>query len=124
MSKLTQGRYEGLGIGPKLQTQSVEVAGEARQLSALSVGTREQLATVLRLTIAEAMKSMLVLDDQLVQSDEERMKWLAAFMKECAQQFQILVFTCRPEEYRVDMDGGVERREIELTGVVERSAKA
>jgi hypothetical protein len=123
MSELTRGRYEGLAIGPELATQSVRQAGEARDLAALSVGAREQLATLLRLTIAEAVNSMLVLDDQLVQSDAQRMHWLTAFMLECARKFQILVFTCRPDEYRIEARGDVDYRELELTGLIERSAQ-
>ena len=53
----------------------------------------------IRLTIADALGSTVVLDDQLVQSDASRMDWLRAFMMECADRFQILVFTCHPEEY-------------------------
>ena len=46
---------------------------------------------VLRLTIADALGSTVVLDDQLVQSDASRMDWLRAFMMECADRSQILV---------------------------------
>ena len=99
MAALTDGRYGDLVIGPKLQTESIEVAGTQRDLTELSVGMQEQLATVLRLTIADAIGSTIVLDDQLVQSDGSRMEWLRIFMMECATRFQILVFTCRPEEY-------------------------
>ena len=99
MAQLTGGRYGNLVIGPKLETEGIELGGTQRDLASLSVGTREQLATVLRLTIADALGSTVVLDDQLVQSDEARMDWLRAFMVECAARFQILVFTCHPEEY-------------------------
>ena len=100
MAQLTGGRYGNLLIGPKLETEGIELEGTQRDLEALSVGTREQLATVLRLTIADVLGSTVVLDDQLVQSDASRMDWLRAFMVECADRFQILVFTCHPEEYK------------------------
>ena len=100
MAQLTGGRYGNLVIGPKLETEGIELAGTQRDLGSLSVGTREQLATVLRLTIADALGSTVVLDDQLVQSDASRMDWLRAFMVECADRFQILVFTCHPDEYK------------------------
>ena len=99
MAQLTGGRSCNLVIGPKLETEGIELAGTQRDLTSLSVGTREQLATVLRLTIADALGSTVVLDDQLVQSDPSRMGWLRTFMMECADRFQILVFTCHPEEY-------------------------
>ena len=99
MAKLTDGRYGNLVIGPKLQTESIALVGTQRDITSLSVGTQGQLATVLRLTIADAVGSTVVLDDQLVQSDASRMDWLRAFMMECASRFQILVFTCRPQQY-------------------------
>ena len=54
---------------------------------------------MLRLTIAEKLGSTVVLDDQLVQSDASRMRWLYEFMLQCAKEFQILVLTCHPEQY-------------------------
>ena len=122
MADLTDGRYGDLVIGPKLQTESIGVAGTQRDLTKLSVGTQEQLATVLRLTIAEKIGSTVVLDDQLVQSDASRMDWLRAFMMECATRFQILVFTCRPEEYEpAETEEETAFTSIDLTGCLERS---
>ena len=122
MSELTGGRYGDLVIGPKLETESIELGGTQRELTSLSMGTQEQLATVLRLTIADKVGSTVVLDDQLVQSDASRMDWLRAFMVECAEKFQILVFTCRPEEY--DAAGAVEGpsfKSLDLADYVSRS---
>ena len=122
MADLTDGRYGDLVIGPKLQTESIEVAGIQRDLTKLSVGTREQLAMVLRLTIADAIGSVIVLDDQLVQSDASRMEWLRTFMMECARRFQILVFTCRPEEYEpVETEEETAFESIDLTKCLQRS---
>ena len=122
MAQLTGGRYGNLLIGPKLETEGIELEGTQRDLEALSVGTREQLATVLRLTIADALGSTVVLDDQLVQSDASRMDWLRAFMVECADRFQILVFTCHPEEYK---SGRARKKSafklIDLAGCLKRS---
>jgi hypothetical protein len=63
------------------------------------VGTREQLSTLYRLCLAEHLVSTIVLDDQLVQSDANRMEWFRALLVEKARNFQILVFTCRPGDY-------------------------
>ena len=41
----------------------------------------------------------MVLDDQLVQSDQTRMDWFRALLAEKARLFQIIVFTCRPGDY-------------------------
>ena len=119
VSELTGGAYGEVSIAPTLSTQNIEAGGSKRELSRLSVGTREQLATVLRLTIAEKLGSTVVLDDQLVQSDASRMRWLYAFMRECAREFQILVLTCHPEQY--DPADGHAVRSIDLTEHVERT---
>jgi uncharacterized protein YhaN len=54
-----------------------------------------------RLAIAAQLQTTLVLDDQLVHSDTERLKWfrdrLCASARE--RQHQIVVFTCRPGDY-------------------------
>ena len=119
VSELTGGAYGEVSIAPTLSTQNIEAAGSKRELSRLSVGTRDQLATVLRLTIAEKLGSTVVLDDQLVQSDASRMRWLYEFMLQCAKEFQILVLTCHPEQY--DPADGHTVRSIDLTEHVERT---
>jgi hypothetical protein len=67
----------------------------------LSVGTRDQLATLIRLTLAAQLKTLLVLDDQLAQSDPDRIGWfrdrLRASVRDHAHQ--IIVITCRPLDY-------------------------
>ena len=119
VSELTGGAYGEVAIAPTLSTESIEAAGSKRELSRLSVGTRDQLATVLRLTIAEKLGSTVVLDDQLVQSDPSRMRWLYEFMVQCAKEFQILVLTCHPDRY--DPADGPTVRSIDLTKHVERT---
>jgi uncharacterized protein YhaN len=75
------------------------VSGAVRPTEQLSVGTRDQLSTLYRLCLAEYLGSTIVLDDQLVQSDGNRMDWFRALLAEKARKFQILVFTCRPGDY-------------------------
>jgi len=98
---LTGGRYGPISLDPDLKTTHIDVQGAAQQLDHLSVGTREQLATLLRLAIAGYLKTALVLDDQLVHSDPERLNWfrdrLRASAGECGHQ--VIVFTCRPSDY-------------------------
>ena len=119
VSELTGGAYGEVSIAPTLSTQNIEAAGRSRDLSRLSVGTRDQLATVLRLTIAEKLGSTVVLDDQLVQSDASRMRWLYEFMLQCAREFQILVLTCHPDQYGPGAGHSV--RSIDLTEHVKRT---
>jgi hypothetical protein len=96
---LTQRRYENVRLTAELGTEGVMVAGALRSTDRMSVGTREQLSTLYRLALAEHLCTTLVLDDQLVQSDDTRMDWFRDLLAEKAHSFQIVVFTCRPGDY-------------------------
>ena len=75
---LTQRRYENVRLTAQLGTEGVVVAGAVRPTERISVGTREQLSTLYRLSMAEYLCTTVVLDDQLVQSDVTRMDWFRA----------------------------------------------
>jgi hypothetical protein len=96
---LTRRRYENVQLTAQLGTEGVVVAGAVRPTERMSVGTREQLSTLYRLSLAEYLQTVVVLDDQLVQSDETRMDWFRELLKEKSRNFQIVVFTCRPRDY-------------------------
>ena len=96
---LTDRRYETVRLTATLGTEGVVAAGAVRPSERISVGTREQLSTLYRLSLAEYLQTVVVLDDQLVQSDESRMDWFRALLKEKCRSFQIIVFTCRPRDY-------------------------
>ena len=99
ISELTAGRYGDVMIGPELDAGGVRFAGAERPWSELSVGTREQIAFLFRISIAEALGAFVVLDDQLTQTDESRMAWLRELLEEAASGIQIIVLTCHPEDY-------------------------
>jgi DNA repair exonuclease SbcCD ATPase subunit len=96
---LTRQRYATVKLSAQLKMEGVVAAGTLRSASSLSIGTREQLSTLFRLSLAEYLHTAIVLDDQLVQSDGYRMDWFRALLKEKAHSFQIIVFTCRPTDY-------------------------
>jgi hypothetical protein len=96
---LTVKRYEGVRLTAELCAEGVVAEGAVRPAAKLSVGTREQLSTLYRLALAEYLRTVVVLDDQLVQSDGSRMEWFRALLAEKARSFQIVVFTCRPRDY-------------------------
>lgn len=73
--ELTVGRYPNVTFDPDLSTEGVLALGEPRPVETLSVGTREQLATLVRLAVAAHLKTAVVLDDQLVHSDRVRLAW-------------------------------------------------
>jgi len=129
---LTRRRYETVQLTAHLATDGILVSGAVRPAEQISVGTREQLSTLYRLSLAEYLDSTIVLDDQLVQSDDDRMDWFRALLAEKARNLQILVFTCRPSDYlakaamvpkgspvHADSDGGFVRA-VDLGRVIRR----
>jgi uncharacterized protein YhaN len=120
--ELTQRRYDSVRLTAQLGTEGVVVSGAVRPAAQLSVGTREQLSTLYRVSLAEYLQTAIVLDDQLVQSDDNRMDWFRALLTDKARGFQIVVLTSRPGDYlpasalvppgsavHVDTDGGFVR---------------
>jgi len=97
---LAGARYGGVGLGPHLSLDGIDSAGARRALGRLSIGTREQLSTLFRLCLAERLRSALLLDDQLVQSDPDRLRWFRRALRDTARTgVQIVVLTCRPDDY-------------------------
>jgi len=96
---LTGGRYGAIALGRDLKAAGVEVAGAIRELDRFSEGVQDQLATILRLAIAEHLGTALVLDDHLVQTDPARVAWFRELLQHVSRQAQIVILTCRPEDY-------------------------
>jgi uncharacterized protein YhaN len=113
-----------------LTTEDIACVGNGRSITSLSVGTRDQLATIFRLSLAEQLQSAVILDDQLTQSDTDRMSWLRDLISGLSSKIQIIVFTCRPSDYllprelksdkKIEADPSLTRL-INLEQVVERS---
>ena len=71
----------------------------------LSIGTREQLAVIIRLAYADLLTEKnvpvtVILDDALVNSDDDRRDRMKAILFQAARRYQILVLTCHAREYR------------------------
>lgn len=100
-SELTEARYNAIRIDQHLKVETVDVTlvNVQNALEELSVGTRDQLATLLRLTIAEQLKSAVVLDDHLVHTDPERLAWFKSALRNAALSTQVIVISCRPQDY-------------------------
>ena len=131
--QLTSGRYGSLELGAHLDDPGLHVAGERREIQALSAGTQDQLATLLRLCVAEQLRSTIVLDDHLSQSDPTRVAWFNAILRSAAQQVQVILITCRPAELlgRDEFPRPGESafsaaagllRAVDLTGIIRRFA--
>ncbi|MCU0677735.1 MAG: hypothetical protein MUE69_33770, partial [Myxococcota bacterium] len=122
-------RYAGVRLDAHLRTEGVLAQGQTRDPKLLSVGTREQLALLLRLAVAEILKLPLVLDDHLTHTDPARASWFRQTLRAAAHDTQIVVLTCHPDVYLDDTDRPKERayqdraagllRAIDATRVIE-----
>lgn len=92
-------RYGTLAFGAMLGTEGLEADGALQSVKDLSVGTREQIATLLRLTIAQQLRAPLVLDDHLTHTDPLRARWFRDTLRNAAQDTQMIVVTCHPNAY-------------------------
>ncbi len=99
------------------QIEDLQASLSEREFGALSVGTREQIALVLRLAIAEALGTFVVLDDQLTQTDDTRMEWTRRLLAQAAEGSRVIVFTCHPLDYEPESPDHV----VDLSGVLWRS---
>ena len=101
-SEFTSGRYAQIILDSGLRLPERDGQGRrARAGGRLSVGTRDQLATLVRLALAAHLKSVIVLDDQLAQSDPRRLDWFRDRLRASVRDYhhQIIVITCRPLDY-------------------------
>ncbi len=97
------------GVEPSISEDMV-LTGIRRENTAepfadLSIGTREQLAVLVRLAYADLLSEQgmpvtVILDDALVNSDDERRDRMKAILYQAAKRYQILVLTCHEREYR------------------------
>jgi recombinational DNA repair ATPase RecF len=119
MAELTAGRYGNIAIDPQLKATGIQIGGNQREFDVLSVGTQEQIALLLRLSIAEALGTFVILDDQLTQSDPGRMAWMRQLLDRAAERIQVVVLTCHPQDYVGNGSG--EERVVDLVGCVRRN---
>jgi chromosome segregation ATPase len=103
---------ENLKPGPL--TRPGERGQESGEFEALSFGAREQMGLICRLAYADLLTdagrpTLIILDDALVHSDEQRLPQMKRILFDAAQRHQILLFTCHPAAWR---DLGVAPRSI------------
>jgi DNA repair exonuclease SbcCD ATPase subunit len=104
---------ENLSPGPLRRTGPNGT--EAGEFGDLSFGAREQMGIISRLAYAGLLReagrpTLIILDDALVHSDEERLAQMKRVLFDAAKRHQILLFTCHPGKWR---DLGVGARSLE-----------
>lgn len=99
-SNLTGGRYEKVMVDKEYAIQAKPKDGGYHEWKYLSNGTTDQAYLSLRLAMTELItdngeRLPLMLDDVLLQYDDERAENALEYLKNYAQNAQILFFTCR-----------------------------
>ncbi|SDU26401.1 AAA family ATPase [Halopseudomonas salegens] len=88
-------------------------------LETLSYGAREQMGLISRLAYADLLQAagrptLIILDDALVHSDNQRLDDMKRILFDAARRHQILLFTCHADKWQ---DLGVPVRQMQqLTG--------
>lgn len=73
--------------------------------ASLSIGTREQIAVLARLALADLLREkgkpvVLILDDAFVNCDDERFNRMAIALRKAAENVQIIILTCHEARYQ------------------------
>ena len=85
--------------------QGLETSSETGPVGELSFGAREQMGVISRLAYADLLKeagrpTLIILDDALVHSDDQRLGQMKRVLFDAAQRHQVLLFTCHPGVWR------------------------
>ena len=115
-TSITTGSYQSVVFDSTLKLQKLATPNfNDVPVEDVSFGTREQLALLTRLCLAELLakegeKQVVILDDNLVHTDDIRMALACRLLQDAASKVQIVIFTCHPERYKLIPD----RREIAM----------
>jgi hypothetical protein len=106
----------GDDLAPGELTRTAARGTETGDFETLSFGAREQLGLISRLAYADLLKeagrpTLVILDDALVHSDEQRLALMKRVLFDAAQRQQVLLFTCHPGSWR---DMGVAARALRV----------
>ena len=104
-----------LEVDEQLQPDTFTRGSELGRVSELSFGAREQMGLISRLAYADLLKeadrpTLIILDDTLVHSDQDRLDDMKRILFDAARRHQILLFTCHPEKWQ---DLGVPPTDLE-----------
>lgn len=101
-------RMGSISLSDELAPWAVEPAEAegAIDLEDLSGGEREQVYVAVRLALAELLtkdagrRELVVLDDVLTFTDDERLKRVLTILEEMRTHAQFLILTCHPDRYK------------------------
>ena len=98
-------RGADLEVDEALRISTVARQSRPELFERLSDGTREQIAILTRLAFAELLAdqgrpAVVVLDDALVFSDDQRIEQMFQILARAAEKLQILVLTCRERVFQ------------------------
>lgn len=101
-------------LSPESLVRKTGQGQQSGELEEMSFGCREQLGVISRFAYADLLlnagrPTMLILDDALVHSDEERLRQMKRVLFDAATRHQVLLFTCHPEKWT---DLGVAARSL------------
>lgn len=91
------GRFEGAAVDTNLEIR-VSACGGGREIGYFSTGLRDLLGLCMRFALVDVLfeeeQPFLILDDPFVNLDEEKLKRALYFLKETAQEYQVLYLVC------------------------------
>ena len=95
----------GEDLTPGQLTRVGHGGAETGPVGDLSFGAREQMGVISRLAYADLLKeagrpTLIILDDALVHSDDQRLEQMKRVLFDAAQRHQVLLFTCHPTAWR------------------------
>jgi chromosome segregation ATPase len=108
LQRITAKRIGDISLNDDLAPWGVEAAeaDKAIDLEILSGGEREQVQVAVRLALAELLtkdagqRRLVVLDDVLTATDDERLSRVSAVLDEMRPHAQFVILTCHPERYK------------------------
>lgn len=94
-----------LTVDEHLRPEILARETERGEVDALSYGAREQMGLISRLAYADLLKeagrpTLIILDDILVHTDQERLERMKRVLFDASQRHQVLLFSCHPERWR------------------------
>ncbi|WP_404367348.1 AAA family ATPase [Marinobacter sp.] len=104
-----------LDVDDRLIPGQFRRSGEQGQMNELSFGAREQMGLISRLAYADLLQeagrpTLIILDDTLVHSDQQRLAQMKRILFDAARRHQILLLTCHPDNWQ---DLGVAPRDLQ-----------